>query len=154
MDAFQYLFSLEKFGIKFGLASIRALCTALGEPQNAFRSVLIAGTNGKGSVTAMVDCGLRAAGLKVGRYTSPHLIHLEERFVLNGLPVDTAALADSIGRVRACQIGSFLPSATARLTIRSIASPFSACTITSAPVSAAVSIVLKSVSSSTMTAPL
>ena len=60
----------------------------------------------------------------------------------------------SVGRVRACQIGSVLPSATASLTMTSIASPFSACTITSAPVSAAVSIVLKSVSSSTMTAPL
>jgi dihydrofolate synthase/folylpolyglutamate synthase len=111
MDAFQYLFSLEKFGIKFGLANIRALCTALGEPQNAFRSVLIAGTNGKGSVTAMVDCGLRAAGLKVGRYTSPHLIHLEERFVLHGRPVGTTALADSISRARAL-VDSLLASGT------------------------------------------
>jgi dihydrofolate synthase/folylpolyglutamate synthase len=100
LDAIQYLYSLEKFGIKFGLANIRALCTALGEPQHAFRSVLIAGTNGKGSVTAMVEGGLRAAGLKVGRYTSPHLIRLEERFAVGGRPVDTAALAESIGRVR------------------------------------------------------
>ena len=65
-----------------------------------------------------------------------------------------ASASVSIGRVRACQIGAVLPSATARLTMMSIASPFSACTMTSAPVSAAVSIVLKSVSSSTMTAPL
>ena len=100
MDAFQYLLGLEAFGIKFGLANIRALCTALDEPQTAFRSVLIAGTNGKGSVTAMVDRGLRAAGLKVGRYTSPHLIHLEERFVIDGRPVERAALAEVIDRMR------------------------------------------------------
>src|SRR5881397_4022710 len=100
MDAVQYLLSLEKFGIKFGLDNIRTLCAALGEPQTAFRSVLIAGTNGKGSVTAMVDRGLRAAGLNVGRYTSPHLVRLEERFTLNGEPVDHAALVDVIDRIR------------------------------------------------------
>jgi len=100
MDAIEYLFSLEKFGIKFGLANIRALCAALGQPQNEFRSVLIAGTNGKGSVTAMVDRGLRAAGLHVGRYTSPHLIHLEERFAIDGQPVSRATLVEAIDRVR------------------------------------------------------
>src|SRR6267142_1623165 len=100
MDSLQYLLSLEKFGIKFGLANIRTLCRALGEPQAAFRSVLIAGTNGKGSVTAMVDRGLRAAGLKVGRYTSPHLVHLEERFTINGAQVHHGTLVDAIDRVR------------------------------------------------------
>src|SRR5712691_310105 len=100
MDALQYLLTLEKFGIKFGLANIRTLCTALGEPQTKYRSVLIAGTNGKGSVTAMVDCGLRAAGLRVGRYTSPHLIGLEERFGIDGQPVATAALVEVIEQVR------------------------------------------------------
>ncbi|HTL01160.1 MAG TPA: folylpolyglutamate synthase/dihydrofolate synthase family protein [Vicinamibacterales bacterium] len=100
MDSVEYLFSLEKFGIKFGLANIRALCAALGQPQNEFRSVLIAGTNGKGSVTAMVDRGLRAAGLHVGRYTSPHLIHLEERFAIDGQPVSRATLVEAIDRVR------------------------------------------------------
>lgn len=100
MDSFQYLLSLEKFGIKFGLANIRTLCAALGEPQTAFPSALVAGTNGKGSVTAMVDCGLRAAGLNVGRYTSPHLVRLEERFATNGEPVDTAALVEVIEQMR------------------------------------------------------
>jgi dihydrofolate synthase/folylpolyglutamate synthase len=100
MDAFDYLLSLEKFGIKFGLANIRTLTAALGEPQKAFRSVLIAGTNGKGSVTAMVDRALLAAGLTVGRYTSPHLITLEERFTINGEPVATAALVGVIEEMR------------------------------------------------------
>ena len=100
MDPREYLFSLEKFGIKFGLANIRALTSALGEPQTSFRSVLIAGTNGKGSVTAMVDTALRAAGLSVGRYTSPHLIKLEERFTINGEPVAAEALDAAIAEVR------------------------------------------------------
>ena len=100
MDGIEYLFSLEQFGIKFGLANIRALCASLGQPQNEFRSFLIAGTNGKGSVTAMVDRGLRAAGLHVGRYTSPHLIHLEERFAIDGQPVSRATLVEAIDRVR------------------------------------------------------
>lgn len=100
MDAFEYLLSLEKFGIKFGLANIATLASALGNPQSTFRSILIAGTNGKGSVTAMVDCALRAAGLNVGRYTSPHLIDLEERFTINGDPVSKLVLAGTIDEMR------------------------------------------------------
>src|SRR2546428_360743 len=100
MDSLQYLLTLEKFGIKFGLDNIRKLCAALGQPQTAYPSVLIAGTNGKGSVTAMVDCGLRAAGVSVGRYTSPHLIHLEERFVIDGRPVDRTTLCSVIDEMR------------------------------------------------------
>src|SRR5688572_30120819 len=96
MDALQYLITLEKFGIKFGLANIQTLAAALGHPQKHFKTILIAGTNGKGSVTAMTDCALRASGLKVGRYTSPHLVRLEERFAIDGSPVDTAVLAGLI----------------------------------------------------------
>ena len=62
MDPLQYLLSLEKFGIKFGLANIQTLAAALGHPHTHFKSILIAGTNGKGSVTAMTDCALRSAG--------------------------------------------------------------------------------------------
>lgn len=100
MDPFDYLLSLEKFGIKFGLANIRTLATAFGEPHTKFRSILIAGTNGKGSVAAMVDRALRAAGLSVGRYTSPHLIDLEERFTINGEPVARAVLVGIIDEMR------------------------------------------------------
>ena len=100
MDAREYLFSLEKFGIKFGLANIRALAAALGDPQKSYPSVLIAGTNGKGSVTAMVDCALRAAGLSVGRYTSPHLIDLEERFAINGKPIAPPVLDTVVAEIR------------------------------------------------------
>ncbi len=101
MDAREYLFSLEKFGIKFGLENIRTLARALGQPQDRFRSILIAGTNGKGSVTAMVDHALRASGLSVGRYTSPHLINLEERFAVDGTPIATPQLDHAIEKTRA-----------------------------------------------------
>jgi len=100
MDPFEYLLSLEKFGIKFGLANIETLTSALGHPQKTFKSILVAGTNGKGSVTAMVDCALGKSGLRVGRYTSPHLVHLEERFAIDGAPVRTEVLSRMIEDVR------------------------------------------------------
>ena len=82
------LFALEQFGIKLGLDNIRAILAALGNPERTYRSIHIAGTNGKGSVAAMVERGLRAAGLKTGRYTSPHLDRIEERVALGGQTVD------------------------------------------------------------------
>lgn len=78
--------------MKFGLANMAALCAALGHPETAFPSVIVAGTNGKGSVTAMVDTALRAAGHRSARYTSPHLVRIEERFVIDGREVSPDAL--------------------------------------------------------------
>jgi dihydrofolate synthase/folylpolyglutamate synthase len=101
VDPRQYLLNLEKFGIKFGLANIQTLVAALGQPHSHFKSILIAGTNGKGSVTAMTDMALRSAGLKVGRYTSPHLVHLEERFAIDGTPVDSGVL---VGLIQEMQV--------------------------------------------------
>jgi dihydrofolate synthase/folylpolyglutamate synthase len=100
VEPLDYLFGLEQFGIKFGLENIRALVAALGHPERAFQSVHIAGTNGKGSVTAMVDAGLRAAGHRSGRFTSPHLIDLTERFAIDDCPVTQEALAAAIADLR------------------------------------------------------
>jgi len=100
LDPFDYLFSLEQFGIKFGLENITAIVERLGRPDRAYRTVHVAGTNGKGSVTAMVDASLRAAGHRSARYTSPHLLALNERFVIDGRAVDTGLLASAIGDVR------------------------------------------------------
>ena len=99
-DPIAFLFSLERLGMKFGLGNINALCAALDHPERAFRSIIIAGTNGKGSVTVMVETALRAAGHRTARYTSPHLVRLEERFVIDGKEVETAALRDAALRVR------------------------------------------------------
>jgi dihydrofolate synthase/folylpolyglutamate synthase len=86
----QRLFSLEQFGIKLGLDNITRLLDALGHPQRAWPSVHVAGTNGKGSVTAMVERGLRSAGHRTGRYTSPHLSRVEERIAIDGRAIDAA----------------------------------------------------------------
>jgi dihydrofolate synthase / folylpolyglutamate synthase len=86
--------------MKFGLDNIRTLTAALGNPDERFRSIIIAGTNGKGSVTAMVERGLRAAGYRTGRYTSPHLVRLEERFVIDGTEVTSDALQGAAATVR------------------------------------------------------
>ena len=97
----EFLFSLERFGMKFGLANMARLLDALGHHEHAFASVIVGGTNGKGSVTAMTETALRAAGHRVARYTSPHLVRLEERFVIDGREVDTSALDASAARVQA-----------------------------------------------------
>ena len=84
------LSSLETFGIKLGLENISRLCEALGRPERSFTTLHVAGTNGKGSVTAMVHAALRAAGLRSARYTSPHLADITERFVIGDAVVDTS----------------------------------------------------------------
>ena len=100
MRARDYIFSLEQIGIKLGLEQIRALLDELGHPERAYQSIVIAGTNGKGSVTAMVDRALRAAGYRAGRYTSPHLTDLEERMVIEGEPIAATELDRVAERIR------------------------------------------------------
>jgi hypothetical protein len=100
VEPLDYLFGLEHFGIKFGLENIGMLVAALGHPERAFPSVHIAGTNGKGSVTAMVDAGLRAAGHRSARFTSPHLIDLTERFAIDDRPVAQEALVAAVDDLR------------------------------------------------------
>jgi dihydrofolate synthase/folylpolyglutamate synthase len=99
-SALEFLFNLERFGMKFGLANMARLCEALDHPEAAFASVIVAGTNGKGSVTVMTETALRAAGHRVARYTSPHLVRLEERFVIDGHEVEPGALEAAAQRVR------------------------------------------------------
>ncbi len=83
----------RRFGMRPGLATISMLCRILGDPQKAFPAIHVAGTNGKGAVCAILDAALRGAGLRaVGRYTSPHLVALNERFFIDGMPADDATL--------------------------------------------------------------
>lgn len=100
-SAVDFLFALERFGMKFGLDSMRTLCEALNHPERAFQSVHVAGTNGKGSVAAMLDAVLRAAGHRTARYTSPHLMRVEERFVIDGTEIDRDRLESSAATIRA-----------------------------------------------------
>jgi len=83
-EALRELYRLQKFGIKFGLSKTTNLLHAFGDPHRGKRYVHIAGTNGKGSVAAMVAAILAQAGLRVGVYSSPHLVRFTERFRING----------------------------------------------------------------------
>ena len=91
-----YLFGLEHIGIKFGLHNISALVSSLGHPERAFDTVHIAGTNGKGSVSAMLAAIVQATGRCVGLYSSPHLVDLRERIQVAGRPIPEADLADGV----------------------------------------------------------
>jgi dihydrofolate synthase/folylpolyglutamate synthase len=93
------LYGLASRGRKLGLDRVHAACAKLGNPEAAFEAVHVAGTNGKGSVCAFVSSMGRAAGRKVGLYTSPHLIHLAERIQIDGAPIENRALAEYAERV-------------------------------------------------------
>lgn len=78
-DAIQFLYGLRWFGTKFGLANTLKLAALAGNPQEKLRFIHVAGTNGKGSTCAMLESIYRAAGLRVGLFTSPHLVAFGER---------------------------------------------------------------------------
>ena len=104
-SAHRYLASRTRLGVKFGLDTIRAVLARMGHPESAFPSLLVAGTNGKGSVVAYTDAALRASGLRVGRYTSPHLARVNERIAVDGRDITDAALEAAVLRVRAAAEG-------------------------------------------------
>lgn len=78
------LYSYSMHGIKLGLENIRVLCNELGNPQNDYKIIHIAGTNGKGSTSTTIETILLEAGFKVGKYTSPHILKFNERIRANG----------------------------------------------------------------------
>ena len=86
---------------KFDLENITALAERLGHPERAFPSVHVAGTNGKGSTAAMLASILQSAGLRVGLYTSPHLLRINERIRLDDADIADADFADTFTRVHA-----------------------------------------------------
>jgi dihydrofolate synthase/folylpolyglutamate synthase len=92
-DILAELFSYTQFGIKLGLGRVRLLLSALGDPQDRFPSIHVAGTNGKGSTAAMAASILQAAGLRVGLYTSPHLCDFSERIRIDDRPIEGADIA-------------------------------------------------------------
>jgi dihydrofolate synthase/folylpolyglutamate synthase len=95
-ETLRYLYGLQKFGMKLGLRNIKSLLRSVGNPQNRFPSVHIAGTNGKGSMAAMIASILQAAGYSVGLYTSPHLISFTERIKINGREIDERRVASYV----------------------------------------------------------
>jgi folylpolyglutamate synthase/dihydropteroate synthase len=83
-ETIHYLYSLQKYGIKFGLDNIRRLTHEFNYPHTSYNSVHVSGTNGKGSTSALIASILRSAGLRVGLFTSPHLVSFTERIKVNG----------------------------------------------------------------------
>ena len=101
-ESVSYLFGLghETVAIKLGLENVTRLLGRLGEPQGCFPSVQIAGTNGKGSTAAMLESIVRAAGVRAGLYTSPHLVSVTERVRVGGLEISRDEFARQATRVR------------------------------------------------------
>lgn len=95
-----WLFARQRFGMTLGLERVRSLLEALGRPQDEFTTVLVGGTNGKGSCSSTLASILHTAGRRVGLFTSPHLTHFRERFVVGGEPVSDDALLIALGLVR------------------------------------------------------
>src|SRR5216684_2363652 len=106
-ESVQYLFSLgrelasprQASVTKFDLKNITVLCEHLGQPQRDFQSVHVAGTNGKGSTSAMLESILRTAGLRTGLYTSPHLERINERIRLDGEEISDGEFAAAFTRI-------------------------------------------------------
>jgi dihydrofolate synthase/folylpolyglutamate synthase len=99
-ETLAYLSGLNPLGIRLGLDSIRALLARLGDPQKAYPAILIAGTNGKGSVAAMTASILTAAGFRTGLYTSPDLLDLRERIRIDGRMIGQREMALCAARIR------------------------------------------------------
>jgi dihydrofolate synthase/folylpolyglutamate synthase len=100
-EAVQFLYSLgnEVQTAKLGLDRISRLLKALGDPHKACKFVHVAGTNGKGSTCAMIEAGLRAAGIRTGLYTSPHLVEPVERIQITGSPISREQFAAAFNEV-------------------------------------------------------
>ena len=99
-EALSYLGQARRFGMKLGLEPMRELARALGNPQDKLRFIHIAGTNGKGSTAAFCESCLRAAGFRVGLYTSPHLVSVRERIQIDRQLISEADFAEGMETVR------------------------------------------------------
>lgn len=104
MDDFQKLDTLlddyQHFGVRLGLDRVEDLLAYLGNPQQQIPFIHVAGTNGKGSVCAYLSSVLTTAGYRVGRYTSPHLVHWTERICINEQPIDPKQLVSLLNKIQ------------------------------------------------------
>ena len=101
----EYLYGLQQHGMKFGLDNIQRLMSLLGSPQRSFSSVHVAGTNGKGSTSAMIEALLRTRGVRTGLFTSPHLVSFTERIRVNGEEISEDAVIELADEVREAAAG-------------------------------------------------
>lgn len=99
-EAISYLESLNVFGIKPGLERITLMLNRLGNPQSTYKTIHVTGTNGKGSVCAMLSKMLSTAGIKVGLFTSPHLTSYRERFKINGEDISETMFVETVDKIQ------------------------------------------------------
>src|SRR5437879_8843785 len=99
-DAIQFLYDLRLFGLKLGLENSFKLAALAGDPQDKLQFIHVAGTNGKGSTCAMLESVYRAAGLKTGLFTSPHLVSFGERIQINRQPISEEDIVRLVGRIQ------------------------------------------------------
>jgi dihydrofolate synthase/folylpolyglutamate synthase len=104
------LFRLRRFGIKLGLATIRRMLSGLGNPHRCYKTIHVAGTNGKGSVASGLASVLRCSGYRVGLYTSPHLVRFNERIQVNGEQITDEDIVRLYRRVRRALPGGREPT--------------------------------------------
>ncbi len=97
-DALDFLYARTTGKWKLGLERVEAFLHSLGDPHRRLQTIHVAGTNGKGSVCATLDASLRARGLRVARYTSPHLVDFRERFLIDGTPVAPERIVEFVRR--------------------------------------------------------
>jgi dihydrofolate synthase / folylpolyglutamate synthase len=100
-EAIRWLYGTQVAGIKLGLENVRRLLDALGNPHHRLACIHVAGTNGKGSVSAMLDSVGRAAGLRTGLYTSPHLVRFNERIQVSGQAITDDEVLAGLNVIRA-----------------------------------------------------
>ena len=108
VDVDSFFSDLEMFGIKLGLDQTKTLFAGLGNPEKSLRFIHIAGTNGKGSVGAMLSAALSEAGFKTAFYSSPHLIDIRERFRIDGKAISEEELSAQVDRLKSviCELRS------------------------------------------------
>jgi len=104
------MYSLRRFGIKLGLSTIRRILKGLGNPQDNFSCIHVAGTNGKGSVASALASILNASGYKTGLYTSPHLVRFNERITVRNRPVSNDNVVESYKAVKRVHYGDREPT--------------------------------------------
>ena len=99
-ETFEYIESLQALGSHLGLDSVKELCRRLGNPQDDLKFIHVAGTNGKGSIIAMISETLTVCGYKTGRYISPTISDYRERFCINGKMISKKALCEYVERIK------------------------------------------------------
>ena len=104
------MYGLRRFGIKLGLSTIKGILNGLGNPQDGYSCIHVAGTNGKGSIASALSSILAEAGYNVGLYTSPHLVHFNERICINGEPISDENVVTAYTAVKTVHHGNREPT--------------------------------------------